>query len=83
MGRSLGRFNISGVLITIFFGSFEICIQTIVDLGQEASIVRGTFTNSKNGLPALLSPPTVGVRSNVLDFRVQAFLFQQLFLVQA
>ena len=43
MGRSLGRFKISGVLITICMGPFQKCIQKIVDLGQEVFVSRGTF----------------------------------------
>ena len=50
MGRSLGRFKVSGVLITICVGLFQICIQKILDLGQEAFIIRGTFINRKKGL---------------------------------
>ena len=50
MGRSLGRFKISGVLITICTGPFKICIHKILDLGQEVFIFRGTFINRKKGL---------------------------------
>ena len=39
MGRSLGRFKISGVLIAICIGSFEVCIQNILDLGQEVFLL--------------------------------------------
>ena len=46
MGRSLGRFKISGVLTTICIDPFEICIQKILDLGQEVFIT-GTFINRK------------------------------------
>ena len=47
MWRSLGRFKISGVLITICIGPFEICIQKIADLGQEVLVIGGTFVNRK------------------------------------
>ena len=50
MRRSLGRFKSSGVLITICIGSFSICIQKILDLGQEVFVIRGTFIDRMRGL---------------------------------
>ena len=43
MRRNLGRVGISGVLITICIGPFKICIQKILDLGQEVFAIRGTL----------------------------------------
>ena len=50
MGRSLGRFKISGVLTTTCIGPFQICIQKILDLGQQVFVISGTFINRKKGL---------------------------------
>ena len=35
MGMSLGRFGTFGVSIAMCIGSFQICIDKILDLGQE------------------------------------------------
>ena len=50
MRRNLERVWISGVLIRICIGPFQICIQKILDLGQEVLIISGTFINRKKGL---------------------------------
>ena len=51
MRRSLGRFKISGVLITIGIGPFKnICIQKVLDLGQGVLIIRGTLNKRMKGL---------------------------------
>ena len=50
MRRNLGRVGISGVLITKMYWPFFICIQKILDLGQEVFVIRGTFINRKKGL---------------------------------
>ena len=39
-----------GVLIPICIGSFKICIQKVLDLGQEVLILRVTFTTRMKGL---------------------------------
>ena len=50
MRRNLGRAGISGVLITTCMWPFGICIQKILDLGQEVFIIRVTCINRKKGL---------------------------------
>ena len=48
MGRSLGRFKISVVLITICISPLKIsCVQKVLDLGQEVVII---IINRKSGL---------------------------------
>ena len=50
MRRSLARFKISGGLITICIGPFQICIHKILDLGQGFCTIRGTFNKRMKGL---------------------------------
>ena len=50
MRRRVGRFTIPGFFITIRIGSFSICIQKILDLGQRFFIIRRTFINRKKRL---------------------------------
>ena len=49
MGRTLGRFKISEVLITICIGPLNMYSE-ILDLGSEVFVVRGTIINRKKGL---------------------------------
>ena len=53
MRRSLGRFKISGILITICIGFISICIQKILEVCQEVFIIGRTFINRMKGLGIL------------------------------
>ena len=71
MGRSLGRFRISGVLIAVCIGTSSICIQKILDLGRQVFVIMGIggrdYPRHRHMLR--LAPRPGGWGIGVLNFR--------------